>query len=239
MSLNWIALKITNQEDDMTLPPLDLLELNMSGLSINDMVVRLGTVAELVAAHAGYQDKLPDEVPGPPQLRLHAEELHQADLEAANKDRLKMAKRGEKYQESAVALALFGQFAVMRAIKNNDMKYIDDIGYDRKKKSTGNNKAHHSSMIGAPQKFNTKYGPDSGSLLFQVGKVTGAAHYDIYGCLGDPNNEASWELYSTFVNTRNIRIDGLEPGKVYYFRVRCLGPNGFGPWSKVIKIMVV
>ena len=69
--------------------------------------------------------------------------------------------------------------------------------------------------------------------------VKGAAHYDVYYCLGDPNDEASWYLAATFVNTRDTRITGLEPGKMYLFRVHCLGADGFGPWSNVIKIMVI
>ena len=223
----------------MTIPPLDLLELNLIGLSTNDMIVKLGTTADLVSVHQGYQDKLPDEVSGPPQFRVLAEELRQTDLDAVNKDRLKIIKRDEKHQESAVALAIFGQFAVMKATKHKDTSYIDNIGYDRKKKGIGNKTTNHG-PLGAPRTFSVKHEPDnSGSLLFKVAKVTGAAHYDIQLCLGDPINEDSWSLAATFVNTRNMRIAGLEPGKVYMFRVRCLGAAGFGPWSNVIKIMVI
>jgi hypothetical protein len=221
----------------MTIPELDLLEYNVSGLGINDMVVKLGTVADLVSAHAGYQN-LPDEVPGPPQFRALAGELHQADQDAVNKDRLKLALRAEKHKDSAVSLTMFGQFAVMRAIKNKDTSYLDNIGFERKKKNV-KNKTAHNGPLGAPGSFAVLHGPVSGSVVFRVGRLAGAAHYDVHSCLGDPNNEDSWSLAATFVNTRNMRIDGLEPGKVYQFRVRCLGASGFGPWSNIVKIIVI
>ena len=222
----------------MTIPPLDLLELNLNG-SINDTVVRLVTVADLVSAHPGYQEKFPDEVPGPPRWRELAVELRQADQEAANKDHLKVALKVEKHQECVIALTIFAQFAVMKTIKYKDTSYIDNIGFDRKKKNAGNSKAMNHGPLGAPKTFSVRHGPESRSLVFKVSKLKGAAHYDIHLCLGDPNNEDSWSLAATFVNTRNMLIDGLEPGKVYMFRVRCLGPSGFGAWSNVIKIMVI
>ena len=223
----------------MTIATLDLLELKLTDLNINDMIVRLTTVADLVSAHQGYQDKFPDEVPGPPQFRVHAEELHQADQEAVNKDRLKLAKRAEKLLECAVSLTIFGQFAVMKAVKYNDTSYLDEIGLDRKIKKAKNSKAAFHGPLGAPDPFTVKHGPVSGSVLFKARKVKWAAHYDVYLCLGDPNNEESWSWATTFLNTRHMQLDGLEPGKVYMFRARCLGPDGFGVWSNIIKIMVV
>lgn len=221
----------------MVMAYLNMLEPTIH-LSTNDMIVKLGTVADLVSLHPGYQEEFPKEVPGPPELRILAGELHQLDQESVNKDRLKMAQKAEKHQESAIALTLFGQFAVMKAIKYKDMSYLDGIGLDRKKKHNGNKAVHHG-PIGAPDPFAARHGSDSGSVFFKVGKQKGAAHYDIWSCLGEPNNEDSWSLAATFLNTRNMRIDGLEPGKVYFFRVRCLGATGFGPWSSIIKIMVV
>jgi hypothetical protein len=230
-------IKIDNLEAFMVMAYLNMLEPTI-GLGVNDMIVKLGTVADLVSIHPGYQDEFPKEVPGPPDFRVLAGELHLLDQESINKDRLKMALKAEKLFESATALTLFGQFAVMKAIKYKDMSYIDRIGLDRKIKHTGKKAIHHG-PIGAPGQFAAKHGPDSGSILFKVGKQNGAAHYDIWSCLGDPNNEDSWSLAATFLNTRNMRIDGLEPGKVYMFRVRCLGATGFGPWSSIIKIMVI
>lgn len=236
----WLELEKLKIDDSgvlMVMAYLNMLEPPI-GLSVNDMIVKLGTVADLVSIHPGYQDEFPKEVPGPPEFRALAGELHLLDQESANKDRLKMALKAEKHFESATALTLFGQFAVMKAIKYKDMSYIERIGLDRKLKQTGKKALHHG-PIGAPDPFAAKHGPDSGSLLFKVGKQKGAAHYDIWSCLGDPNNQDSWSLAATFLNTRNMRIDGLEPGKVYFFRVRCLGATGFGPWSSIIKIMVI
>ena len=224
----------------MTVAQIDLLELSrITGLSINNLIVKLGTVAELVEAHQGYQDKLPEEVPGPPRMRALAQELHQADQAAINKDRAMLAKCKELQMESIICLQLFGQFAIMRAVSRKDMSYLDNIGIDRKKLNTANKRSAFHGPIAAPEVFSVKHGPNSGTLSFKIGSVKWAAHYDVYVCYGDPNNEAAWSLAATFVNTRNTQISGLEPGKVPLFKVQCLGPEGFGPFSNIIKIMVL
>lgn len=222
----------------MTIGPLDLLNFNMAG-SVNDMVVKLGTVADLVTIHPGYQDPLPKEVSGPPEFRILAVDLHQLDQEAVNQDRLKRAQRLAKYMEAEVALVVFGQFAVMKAVKNNDTSFIDNIGFERKKKRSLPNRSANHGPVGAPEPCAVFHGPESGSVQFRFSRVKGAVSYDVYSCLGDPTNENSWTLAATFISTRSMRIDGLEPGKVYMFRVHCLGATGFGPWSNIIKIMVI
>jgi hypothetical protein len=222
----------------MTIGQLDLLDLNMNGLSVNDMVVKLGTVADLVEAHRGYQDKLPNEVPGPPEFRVLAVDLHQADQESTFKDRLKLAQRGAKFQDSVVALTIFGQFAVMKATKYKDTSYLDNLGFDRKKRNTGTNKATYQGPLGFPGTFSVKHGLASGSLLFKVGKIKGAALYEIFVCLGDPNDEGSWSLAASFLNTRQMQIDGLVLAKTYLFRMRALVSSGYGPWSNIVKIIV-
>jgi hypothetical protein len=224
----------------MTVAQIDLLELSrITGLSINDLIIKLGTVADLVEAHEGYQDKLPEEVPGPPRFRTLAQQLHQADQAAVNKDRAMLAKCKEIQLESIISLQLFGQFAIMRAVSRKDMSYLDNIGIDRKKPSTAIKRSGFQGPIGTPEVFTVKHGRNSGTLSFKIGSVKWAAHYDVYVCYGDPNDEASWKLAATFVNTRNTQITGLEPGKVPQFKVQCLGPEGLGPFSNIIKIMVL
>ena len=150
-----------------------------------------------------------------------------------------IAKCKEIQLESIISLQLFGQFAIMRAVSRKDMSYLDNIGIDRKKSSTAGKRSVFQGPIAAPQVFTVKHGPNSGTLSFKIGSVKWAAHYDVYACYGDPNDEASWKLAATFVNTRNTQISGLEPGKVPLFKVQCLGPEGFGPFSNIIKIMVL
>jgi len=220
------------------LPELDPLELNTIDLSTNDMVIRLGTLADLIDAHHGYGDDLPEEVFGSARFRALATELHQTAQEAVNKDTAKVAKKHEKHKEAAVAIAVFGQFAVMRSIHKKDPSYLDNLGFVRKVRRTGK-KTACAPHLTSPDPFSVKHGPESRSLVFKIGALKWASHYDVYACLGDPNDEGSWFLAATFFNTRNTQIDGLEPGKVCMFRVRGVGAAGFGPWSSIIKIMVV
>ena len=218
---------------------LNLLDLNIGGKGVNDTIVTLNTVSSLVSVHKGYQDPIPVEVPGPPQFTVLSGELHQADLEAVNKDLLKMQIRDAKHVECLIALTIFGQYAVMKAIKYKDMSYIEGIGFEKAKKPGGNRKAKPEGPIGAPDHFTVGYGAISGTVIFKFGKVKGAAHYDVQVCYTDPNNEESWALAATFINTRHMQMGGYEPGKYCMFRVRCLGAAGYGPWTQVVKIMMI
>ena len=77
-------------------------------------------------------------------------------------------------------------------------------------------------------------------MRFLLGRVTGAVTYIIQACQGDPNDEAAWVKEQHFTKIKGgVEVTGLEPGKVYYFRVRCLGHAGLGPWSTYVHIMVV
>jgi hypothetical protein len=222
----------------MTLAPMNLLKLNFSELGTNDMVVMLGTVADQVEVHPGYQ-QLPDYVFGPIQFRALASELHQADQDAANRDNAKIALKNAKMLECAVALTAFGQFAIMKTLRHKDTSYIENIGFQRQNTNNRLKKTANQGPIGYSNPFSVRQEPVSGAVKFKAGKVPGAAHYDVYMCIGDPNNESCWILAATFINTRHMRIEGLQPGTIYHFRVRCLGANGYGPWSNIIKIMVV
>lgn len=226
----------TTESYDSWFEYLDLKSLRW--LPVNDTIVMLGTVAESVSVHPLYQESLPTEVAGAERLRELAAQLQRAQAEAANKDIVKVAALQQLHKESVVTLKVFGHFAIIRAIKHNDPSYMEHLGLPLKKRNSSNRATYHGA-IGAPTSLSVKHGPDSGSVVLKVAKVQWAAHYDIELCQGDPTNEESWIHAGTFVNTRNMRIDGLEPGKIYMFRVRCLGPNGFGPYSTIVKIMVI
>ncbi|GFO68229.1 hypothetical protein GMLC_18080 [Geomonas limicola] len=211
---------------------------SLKGMPVNDLIVLLATMGSHISQHERYQDPFMDGVPNGPRFTELSQLLQQAQVEAATKDTAKRAYLEQFIQECIVNIRIFVNFAEIRAARHKDQRYLEGLGLKKKEQKKRNARSSFG-PTGAPERFSVKHGPVSGSLLFMVARVVAAAHYDLEMCMGDPNNDADWHATGTFVTTRNIRLDGLEPGKVYYFRIRCLGPGGFGPWSNIIKIMVI
>ncbi|GFO60238.1 hypothetical protein GMST_25630 [Geomonas silvestris] len=210
---------------------------SLKGIPVNDLIVLLGTMGSHIKAHEMYQEPFIEGVLNGDGFIDLSWKLQQAQDDAATKDTGKRAYLEQFIQECIVNIRIFVNYAEIRAARHKDQRYLEGLGLKKKEKKKNSRSSY--GPLGATERFVVKHGPVSGSLIFQIAKVLAAVHYDLEMCFGDPNNEADWHAAGTFLNTRNVRLDGLEPGKVYYFRVRVFGPGGFGPWSNVIKIMAV
>jgi len=222
--------------DEVFFDQLDLAMLKSMG--VNDLIVFLAMFGNHIVHHADYQDPFWEEAPDGHHFINLSALLQAAQEEAAGKDINKLAKLEELCQTCIIDIKRFVNYAEMRAARHRDQRYLDGLGLKRKEPRRRNSRSALG-PVGAPERFSVKHGPVSGSVIFQVSKVVGAAHYDLEYCVGDPNIETDWMAGNTFLNTRSIRQDNLQPAKLHYFRIRCLGPGGFGPWSNVIRIIVV
>jgi len=222
--------------DDLYFDQLDLAILK--SIAVNDLIVFLAMFGNNILHHEDYQDPFWEEAPDGHHFINLSALVQAAQEEAAGKDINKTAKLEELCQTCVIDVKRFVNYAEMRAARHRDQRYLDGLGLKRKDTKR---RASRSAVgpVGPPERFTVKHGLVSGSVIFQVSKVVGAAHYDLEYCMGDPNNEAEWMAGNTFLNTRHIRQDGLQVAKLYYFRIRCLGPGGFGPWTNVIRIIVV
>ena len=75
-----------------------------------------------------------------------------------------------------------------------------------------------------------------GTMVADLSAVKGAATFEIQVTTGDPSLEASWQPYDSFAYRTKIPITGRTPGQVYWFRARCFGVAGYGPWSKPVSL---
>lgn len=222
--------------EDTFFGSFDLASLKV--MPVNDMIVLLGTMGSHIKQHEKYQDPFMDGVLNGDGFIDLSRQLQQANDDASTKDITKKAYLDQLFQECIVNIRIFVNYAEIRAARHKDQRYLEGLGLKKKEQKKRSSRSSFG-PLGAPERFVAKHGPVSGSLIFQIAKVLAAVHYDLEVCFGDPNNEANWQAAGTFLNTRNVRVDGLEPGKTYYFRVRVFGPGGYGPWSNTIKIIVV
>ena len=87
--------------------------------------------------------------------------------------------------------------------------------------------------ITAPHEVSTYRVDREGSVKLSWGKVHGARTYQVFVTSEDPTNEKAWQLAAHSTRIR-VEIQGLEPGRMYHFRIRALLAAGEGPFSAVI-----
>ena len=219
-----------------TYAQLDLLDLNfLRSLSHIEFANKIRTIASAFAVHEGFQVPWPPTIPAPPELMEIAD--HHIDItnEAETGNRLKKAERDAHRPKAFQQTAMTVQWAVMRSIRENNPGLIQNLGIEPKSQNTARN--FHHPPTGAPIALKVTQGP-SGSVNIKTNKVSGAVTYHVAVCLGDPTVEENWDevAQSTYCSQA---VNGLEPGKLYYFRVRCYGASGHGPWSAIVSLMVI
>jgi len=211
---------------------------SLKGMSVNDLIVLLGTLGSHIKQHEKYQEPFMEGVLNGDGFTDLGRQLQHAQDDAANKDTAKRAFLEQFVQECILNIRIFVNYAEIRAARHKDQRFLEGLGLKKKEQKKRNARSSFG-PLGATERFSVKHGPLSGTLVFQIAKVLAAVHYDLEMCVGDPNNEGDWHPAGTFLNTRSVRLEGLEPGRTHYFRVRAFGPGGFGPWSNTIKIIVV
>jgi hypothetical protein len=80
----------------------------------------------------------------------------------------------------------------------------------------------------------------AGAIVIEGTHVRGGGPYLINLCKGEPVSEESWYNPGGHYSTcRWIVVKGLEPANRYYVRMRTDGPEGPGPWSQTVSIIVL
>ena len=220
----------------MSHPLLDQLDLNFRPLSHFEFASKVISIANAFAAHSEFQDPFPPTIPNAGELREIGNHHATISNEALTGDRGKIAARDAFRLKAEVNTAITVQWAVMRSIRENNPGLIANLGVEPQKRAT--TRSSHPPLVGAPVNLVVKHGPLSGIVLVST-KVQGAITYELEACQGDPTQEESWSAQGQYPGCRKMELRGLEPGKVYHFRVRCFGASGRGPWSSIVSLMVI
>ena len=196
-------------------------------------IIRIG---KAFSAHPLFQD-VPPGVPPGLEITDFGTRYHDVSYAVMNGAPGKKAERDAIREEALLATSLALNWAGMRYLREKNFELISDLGVDHKKKPQP--RSTTPTLLGAPDKLKLEHGRISGTLHLLLGKVQGAATYIVQACQGDPNDESAWTKEWQFTKVKGgVELTGLEPGKVYYIRVRCLGHAGLGPWSHYVHLMV-
>lgn len=219
-----------------TYAQLDLLDLNfLRALSHIEFANKIRNIATAFAGHEGFQVPWPPTIPAPAELMEVADYHTAISNEAETGNRVKKAERDAHRPKVFQLTAMTVQWAVMRSIRENNPGLIMNLGIDPKQQTTTRSTTHP--PVGMPINMKVTQGPTR-TVSVKTGKVEGGITYHVSVCLGDPTIEENWtEVGQSPYCTQTIT--GLEPGKVYHFRVRCFGASGHGPWSAIVTLMVI
>jgi hypothetical protein len=221
-----------------TLYALDLNYLKkLPHLEFGHWVVSLG---DALAAHQGYQGEgaIPPPLNDGPATRQLGTSFLTVNAAAETKHVDRVKEREAMRPVVELHAASTAQWTVMRAALENNPSLIANLPLPFKKEPTS--KGIGSTAITSPQNPRAKHGPPN-SVLISTDRVERARTYDVGICSGgaDPTQEASWSMLGPFDHCRNIEIGGLEPGKLYYFRMRCFVAGSYSPWSEMVSIRVL
>jgi hypothetical protein len=209
------------------------LETNLKNLTDGDFLLKLRYVAGVFDSHPAYQIGLPEWIYGAQQLREHADLMNQA-IEAATKDKSKEAEIAVARDKCARSLHYAVQYVAMFANHRNDPSLLENLGLEFKHKIYAKEKK----LPEMPTKLVAKNEEGAGDVLVITNNGIGQkGSIELQINDKEPADESSWKTLDTYFNCR-MEIKALEPIRKYYFRVRFRNAVGYGPWSKVVGLVV-
>lgn len=219
------------------LNPISVFDTTFINLPHLELATRVIGIGDALIAHSEYQ-VVPDGIPHGTEVKAAGARYHDLTYAVMTGDTGKKTERDACREKAIMMASLALNWAGIKYVRENKLEYITNLAVDHKKKTATRNTAPV--LIDAPAKVDVLHAKISGSLRLVLRKVQGAVTYIVQACQGDPNDEAAWTKEWQFTKIKGgVELSGLEPGKVYYIRVRCLGHAGLGPWSTYVHIMVI
>jgi hypothetical protein len=214
---------------------LDILGVKPHKMSNIELGTFLVGLAKALRKHPGWQ--APGCIPAPllqPDALEQVGNDHIDITKAADHDRDAIAARDASRSVTELHAVSMLRWVVIRSALEKDASLVANLDLQMKTQSykSGN------TSVTTPENVKVIHGKD-GSVFVSCGRVSKASTYDVGICKGDPSLESSWSILGPFNHARNIEVTGLEPGQIYYFRVRCFGLGGTSSWSAIVSIRVL
>lgn len=220
-----------------TINPINVFDTGFINLPHLELATHIIGIGDAFIAHPLYQ-QVPEGVPHGTEIKEAGTRYHDLTYAVMTGASAKKGERDACGEAAVLTTSLALNWAGMRYLREGSFELITNLGVDQKKKSQP--RATTPVLVDAPGKVDVVHAKNSTAVRILLGKVTGAVTYFVQACQGDPNDEAAWTREWQFTKIKGgVEVSGLEPGKVYYFRVRCLGHAGLGPWSTYVHIMVI
>lgn len=170
-----------------------------------------------------------------PSLEIVGECVH--NLEVCFMDALSGAKDKiaiRKNAEEALGRNFKGLAAYVNLVAKGDAQKLASSGFEISKDgSTAVAKQHQPSH----PLLELRQCEKRGCVYSRTRRVPGAKSYELHIAIGDPAVEANWSHKAVLPSAGWTEVGGLTAGQDYNFRLRCIMPDGPGPWSPPLPFM--
>ena len=141
--------------------------------------------------------------------------------------------RDKLSKEIVVLLDQMASILEAAFIQNPDALLTTGFTVTQERRSTNRVKL----PLATPLDFNVANDGERGRAIAKASSSPGALVYEIHINLKDPSVENDWFHKSIFPVSQNMVMENLEAGNIF-FRMRCHGQDGPGPWSAVVSTTI-
>ena len=197
--------------------------------------------ADALDANKLYNANRPDSVPAGEKFRGYVSSMKELGVGADRGDSLLKAQRQAVRDLSEMDMDSAVGYLRILAIEMKDPTVLHAIGLPLK----DNHQKSAARRVLSPEAIEIHLSVkhlkgDSGTIVIEGSHIRNGGPYLINLCKGEPTSEDSWyNPGGHYKSCSKIVIKGLEPANRYYIRMRTDGPNGPGPWSQAVSIIIL
>ncbi|MBJ6752674.1 fibronectin type III domain-containing protein [Geomonas anaerohicana] len=225
----------------MLVEEYDSVEVNLRKQTFPQLFITVTDLADALDANALYNENRPNHACTGDTLREHVAIMKQLSIGADRGDVLLRDQRQQR--RDFCELDVVGSVSYMKsiAIHRRDPTLLRTLTLPPKETAHKNSRRANSSHQNVPIRLDVKHvRGETGWILIQGTHVRGGGPYLINLCKGEPTSDASWyNPGGHHASCAKIIMKNLEPANRYYVRMRTDGPEGPGPWSQPVSIIVL
>lgn len=217
----------------------DILDPNVRRQTYPQLNITLLTIADCLERHEFFKDNWEIYVPGPPHFRAHAVELNELTPGAERGDSAIKAAREAARARAELSIRVAAKYMVIRAVDKKDPGLLRNTGIPFKPSKVKTAKAASAAAIQIT--LTAKHvGKEIGVALLEGRHIRGGGPYLLQICKGEPLSEQDWlSPGGHYKSCSKILLRNLDSASRYYFRIRTDGPDGPGPWSQVVSLVIL
>jgi len=215
-----------------------VIETNFRKQSFPEYYATLLLFADRLDANELYNTDRPAHIPSGDKYREHVATMKELGVGAERGDSLLKEQRQEVRNLSEIDMDASVSYIRTIAISKRAPSILLTLGLPGKDTKRSHKRR---TKLQAEIYATVRHLKDTpGAIVIGASRPRDTGPYLLNLCKGEPVSEESWyNPGGHYKNCRRIVIKGLEPANRYYVRMRTDGPEGPGPWSQVVSIIVL
>jgi hypothetical protein len=216
------------------------VETNFRKQSFPDYYTILYGFADALDSNEHFNVQKPGCVPDGPKFRQHVTTMKELGIGADRGDSLLKDQRQTVRDLSELDMDASMSFMRILAIEKKDPSMLHTMGLPLKENHQKNSRRTLSPQMVEIRVTLKHLKGVSGAIVIEGNHVRNGGPYLINLCKGEVVSESAWYNPGGHYKTcSRITIKNLEPANRYYVRMRNDGPDGPGPWSQAVSIIVL